>query len=214
MKKIALIFLVLSIFLVSEAAAGLNFTFQSSLVSITADSARSGYFGKPNWYQWLYKVKIVPGGGTHNGLSHFTLELEDCFEGALLNAIVATAGANGNPPNSGNLSGLAGNEPRIYTISGGNDNSTGTWGIKWDLSNNSPNDFEDIGDIDYFWFSAPTNESVNNNAVVKHGHNTTIALVQTPDCPTCAQPVIPEPATAFLFVPSAVLALLRRRFSS
>ena len=213
MKKTGLILLVLSIFLVSEAVATQNFTFQSTLVSITGDSARDGYFGKPDWYQWLYKVRIVPGGGTHNGLSHFTLELEDCFEGALLNAIVATAGANGNPPNSGNLSSLTGNEPRTYIISGGNDGSTGTWGIKWDLDS-PPYNFDAVGDIDYFWFSAPTNESVNNNAAAKHGNNITIALVQTPDCPTCTQPVIPEPATAFLFVPSAVLALLRRRFSS
>lgn len=196
---------------VPEAGASLNYTFQMGLVSVTEDPARSGLLGKPDWYQWLYRVDVVAGGNTHHGLSHYTIELEDCFNGALLTAVRSTAGANGNPPNAGNLSGLTGDELRTYTVSTGNDPATGLYGIKWDLNDSSPNDFDHIGDYDYFWFSAPTEEAVTNSSIVKHGQYQTLAMVATPSCPECT-PVIPEPATLTLLSAGFAAGGLRRKF--
>ena len=191
-----------------------NYTFQMSLVSITEDPGNAGLFGKPDWYQWLYKVNVVSGGNKHTGLSHFTIELEDCFQGALLEAIESTAGANGISPNPDNLSGLEGNEYRGYDISTGYDGSTGLEGIKWDLDSGS---FDSIGDYDYFWFSAPTDEAEENIALVKRGgrpddpDRTVQTTLDTPKCPECEEPVVPEPATVLLMGAGLVGAVIRRQ---
>lgn len=214
-QKIRIFFAVFfSVFALSATdafAVAVNYTFQMSLTSVTEDTANAGLFGKPTWYQWLYEVKAVTGGSVKTGLSHFTVGLEDCFSGALLSAVASTAGANGNPPNAGNLSGLVGNELRTYTVSTGTDGSTGLYGIKWDLGTDN---FDNVGDIDYFWFSAPAGGAETNDVLVKRGGGTVEATLDTPACPECHEPAIPEPATVLLFSSGLVGTLIRRRLFS
>lgn len=195
---------------VSNAAATTNYTFVFDLVQVVHDTNLSGQNlgGKDDWYQWIYKVRVVPGGTSHNGLSHFTIGLEDCYKGDLLDIIELSAGANGKGGNPGNLAGLKGNEHRAYTISTGTDGSTGIFGIKWDLTTD---DFDTIGDYDYFWFSAPTDQSIDNLAAVKHGTKKVFDEIPTPDCPECHEPAVPEPASMMLFGSGMIGFLVRRR---
>ncbi len=195
---------------------GPDYTFLISLVDIVDDEANAGLFGKPDWYQWIYKVEVVAGEHDGHALSHFTIDLEDCFKKKLDEAIEETAGANGNGANDDNLLGLVGNETRTYDISVGKDGNSGPWGIKWDIKDSSPDDLDEVGDVDYFWFSAPTDESVENLAYVKAGQDKINDYVDTPACPDCKpdNPVIPEPATMLLMSSGLGAAFLRRRFSA
>jgi len=185
------------------------YTFDMSLVDIVEDTANAGLLGKPTWHQWIYKVEIVedPNGENHNGLSHFTLGLEDCFQGSLLDTLAETAGAN-----SGNLLALTGNIVRDYEdVEVGTDGSTGLYGIKWNLKDGEDN-FETIGDYDYFWFSAPTDEGHLGTSLVKRGRTSVVnTAILTPDCPECKPTVTPEPSTMLLFGTGAVGFLARRR---
>ena len=193
-----------------------NYTFNASLVSVVEDLANSGLLHKDHWYQWLYKVEVVAGGNTHNALSHFTIELEDCFKDKLLEAIEETAGANGRGHNDDNLSGLEGNEYRKYSIETHEPNwHDPTSYIKWDLKNNSPNGLDEIGDIEYFWFSAPTDEALAHNSIVKYGNHEKITLVDTPACPDCKpnNPVVPEPSTMLLLGSGLAATVVRRKKS-
>lgn len=183
------------------------FTFQISLVDIVEDTANAGLLGKPTWHQWIYRVDVVadPGGNNQNGLSHTTIGLEDCFHRSLLSTLAQTAGAN-----SGNLLGLTGNIVREYEAPEvGTDGSTGLYGIKWNLADGEDN-FETIGDYDYFWFSAPTDQGILNTALVKRGGDVVDTNVLTPDCPDC-QPVVPEPSTIALFGTGVLGFLVRKR---
>lgn len=180
--------------------------YQISFVSTTEDPDHAGLLGFDTWFQWLYKVNVIEGE-KRNGLSHFTLELEMCIaeDEELLAAIASTAGANGVAPNDGNLSGLMGNEFRSYNIESGLDGSTGIEGVKWELLSDN---FEDVGDYDYFWFSAPTDEGGLHDGVVKHGRNLTFHDVLTPGCD---HHVIPEPSSLFLMGSGILGAFVVRR---
>ncbi|GEM_PF-1927318 len=194
---------------------GPKYTFLISLVDVVEDEANAGLFGKPDWYQWIYKVEVVAGEDKGHALSHFTIDLEDCFKKKLDEAIEETAGANGNGSyNDDNLLGLVGNETRKYDIEVGKDGNHGPWGIKWDIKDSSPDDLDEIGDVDYFWFSAPTNESAENLAYVKAGQDKIEDKLDTPACPDCKpnNPVVPEPATMLLMSSGLGAAFLRRRF--
>lgn len=212
-RKILRILIITGIFAAGFApaasAAPTYFHFEFELATIVEDPSMYDTLGCcETWYQWIYEVKAVATAGDTNqqGLSHFTVGLENCYTEELLAAIEGTAGANGVPPNSGNLAGSTGNEYRTYNIETGTDNSTGIYGIKWEIVSG---DFE-AGDVDYFWFSAPTDQIVLNDSVVKHGQNETHISLQTPDCPDC-QPVIPEPATMMLFGSAFAGMLLRKK---
>lgn len=191
-----------------------NYTFQISLVDIVEDEDNANLLGKPDWYQWLYKVEVVEGSAKGHALSHFTIGLEDCFKDALLDAIEETAGVNGKGSyNEDNLLGLEGDEERKYLVSTETDGSFGGWGIKWDILDSSPNDLDEIGEIEYFWFSAPTNDAVQNEAYVKASTDKIGNYLDTPACPDCKEaPVVPEPATMLLMSSGIGMAFLRRRF--
>ncbi len=193
---------------------GPKYTFLISLVDVVEDEANAGLFGEPDWYQWIYEVEVVAGEEEGHALSHFTIDLEDCFKKKLDEAIEETAGANGNGFSDDNLLGLAGNETRTYDISVGKDGDNGPWGIKWDIRDSSPDDLDEVGDVDYFWFSAPTDESVEKLVYVKAGQDKINDSVDMPACPDCGprNPVVPEPATMFLMSLGLGVAFLRRRF--
>lgn len=217
MKKffglITLFILFISFGAVSDAfAVPQNYTFNITLVDVVADSANSGFLGKDNWYQWVYKVEVVAGGDFHNGLSHFTHEILDCYDQNLLESIATTAGYNGVSPNGGNLLALVGDKFRTYDIEVGTDGSTGVYGIKWDQTGDETLDA--IGEYDYFWFSAPTNERITTTSLVKYSTHTAEYEIDSPACPNCPKDVIPEPMSMMLLGSGfAGLVGLRKRFS-
>lgn len=138
------------------------------------------------WFKWLYKVEVVESA---QGLSHFTLGLENCWfsEPELISMILSNTGyENGD------------SEVRTYkdptTEELGLDPTTGISGIKWESTGD--NQLDEQGEYDFFYFSVPTSLGALNTAVVKAGQNVYYAQgLLTPACYNCE---IPEPATMIL----------------
>ncbi len=196
MKKISKMLLVIAVMLLAPAISfASNYTFDISLVSNTAlDPVRSSAntLGFDNWYVWKYRVDVVQGGSSHNALSNWSLELPNCYITSpnLFNEIEASAGWGG------------GDKARIYVAEGVNpDPNSGLRGIKWEFEGGD--ELDQAGEYDYFWFSAPTDESIEKDWSVKAGSEQSgggniYGNVEVPDCPECGDPAIPEPMSLLL----------------
>jgi len=198
MRKALFVLMVSLVFVfgfVTQSEAGIN-AFNIFLIDVVEDTANAGLGAQDSWYQWIYKVEK----GESQELSHFFIDLEDCFDSDFGGLILSTAGYNGVPPNDDNLLGLDGNEFREYEVEYGQDGHLGDpkpTGIKWNLVDSDDYNFEDDTDFDYFWFSVPVDldSAVLRLAHVKYGQNNNFIEVWTPGCPDCDDPnAIPEPA--------------------
>jgi hypothetical protein len=180
-----------------------NYTFDVNLVSNSIlDPVRSSAntLGFDNWYVWKYRVDVIQGGSRHNALSNWSLELPNCYiiSPNLFNEIEASAGWGG------------GDKARIYVAEDVNpDPNSGLSGIKWEFKGGD--ELNQVGEYDYFWFSAPTDESIEKDWAVKAGGNIVRGDVEVPDCPECEDPVIPEPVSLLLFGSGLAGFLFKRR---
>lgn len=204
MKKV--LFLIIAAVMIAMpgmAFAG-NYTFDVSLVSITMDAARSAAnpLGFDDWYVWKYQVTVVPDTKKGYGLSNWMLELPNCYITSpdLFKEIEASAGsASGNPC-----------RVSIYDVEGKikDDRNLGFKGIKWDFD--SGNRLNSRGEFDYFWFSAPTSLSIEEDWGIKAGKKKIFGKIEVPDCPECGNPGVPEPTSMLLL--GTGLLLGGRRF--
>lgn len=190
----------------SVTAFASNYTFDVNLVSTTLDATRSAAntLGFDNWYVWRYRVDVVSGGGEHgHALSHWVLELPDCYIASpnLFQEMEASAGWGG------------GDRVRVYDPEAVSpDPTTGLYGLKWD--HQSGDELDRAGEYDYFWFSAPTNEDIETDWAVKAGQGIIEGEVSGPACPENPPSghEIPEPATMLLWGAGLVgTALAKRR---
>ena len=196
-KKLFFVLIVwLSFAFVSAAAFACNFTFDVSLVSVTVDAARSAQntLGFDNWYVWKYRVDVVEGSNNRSALSNWVLQLPDCYITSkdLFKEIEASAGSAG------------GDQSRTYISSAVNpDPNLNFKGLKWEWKNScwwwSLDQLDQEGEYDYFWFSAPTDLSIDGDWGVKAGQNKIYGDVEVPDCPGCHDPGVPEPVSSILF---------------
>ncbi|MFA5038130.1 MAG: PEP-CTERM sorting domain-containing protein [Candidatus Omnitrophota bacterium] len=195
----------LAVFIALWFAAGVsfaaNFTFDVSLVSRTLDAARSAgdILGFDNWYVWKYRVDVIEGDQKH-ALSNWVLQLPNCYITSedLFREIETSTGAGG------------GDQLRIYNQENVHpDPNLGIAGLKWNFDGGDALDA--TGEYDYFWFSAPTDLSIEGDWGAKSGGNEKYGNVEVPDCPGC-DPGVPEPVSSALFsMGLAGMGLVRRK---
>ncbi len=214
MRKVSLFILATAILTLAypmEAKAQVVNPFSISLVGNNlVDTDSAGLYGKPTWYQWLYRVDVVGDSDAPHGLSHLTFEIEDCYSEELLEIIASTAGFN----NLGNLYGQTVDETRTYEIEYGMDGSTGIIGIKWNADpqpGDTDEELKEVGEYDLFWFSVPTMTTFNGQGLVKAGQDVFYQDLLTPDCPECDMPEIPEPSSMLLLGSGLCAVAMRRK---
>ncbi|MFA5038126.1 MAG: PEP-CTERM sorting domain-containing protein [Candidatus Omnitrophota bacterium] len=166
-----------------------NFTFDVSLVSRTLDAARSAgdILGFDNWYVWKYRVDVIAGSENKSGLSNWVLQLPNCYITSedLFREIEASAGAGG------------GDKIRIYEVEQVDpDPNLGLSGLKWE--EHGGDDLDHAGEYDYFWFSVPTDLSIEGDWGIKAGKNKIFGETEIPVCPG-QEPGVPEPVGLLLF---------------
>ncbi len=174
----------------SESVPG-SYSYSISLIEKPRlDSSMTGVMGQGEWYQWMYKVEVVDSDARGFALSNFLLEVKDCYDDNYLAQMTTSAGAN-----RGNLYGpnFSGNELRQYVHDEGVDGTSLIRGTKWeDIIEGSINEeIDEEGDFEYFWFSAPTQQSVTGKAAIKFGGEAVLFDVEIPACPDGGGPVLP-----------------------
>ena len=197
-----LVFIVMASLLMPAFSFACGFTFDVSLVSRMVDATRSANntLGFDNWYIWKYRVDVNLGSENRSALSHWVLELPNCYitSPVLFQEIEASAGAGG------------GNEIRSYVSDTVNpDLKVGLSGLKWDQVGGEPMD--EYNDYDYFWFSVPTNIDIETDWAVKAGQYKKYGDVEGPACPECTG--TPEPLSMVLFGSGLAGLLFRKKKS-
>lgn len=182
-----------------------NYTFDVSLFKISSDPVRSANntLGFDKWYVWTYQVDVVSGGSTNRALSNWVLQLPNCYVESpyLFKEIAASAGQGG------------GDKIRVYDFEAKDteDPNLGFKGLKWEFV--SGDQMDQPGEYDYFWFSAPTDESIDVDWGVKAGGKKVFGDVEGPACPDCEDPDpgVPEPMSMILFGAGLAGMALRKR---
>ncbi len=207
---------ILVLSMVAPAAWACSYTFDVSLVKISVDSVRSSAntLGFDDWYVWKYRVDVIaagPSNATDRGLSNWVLQLPSCYITSkdLFKEIETSAGFGG------------GDRIRVYDPEAvdynGNPQQIPLDGLKFDWKQSClfSDQLDRVGEYDYFWFSAPTDESIDVDWGVKAGQKKVFGDVEGPACPDCEDPDpgVPEPMSMVLFGAGLAGMALRKRRS-
>ena len=191
-KKIMVVVVVVLIamfFIITHSeSAPAAYSFSVSLVAKSkVDDSLTNLLDHATWYQWLYKVQVNEGESIGHAVSHFLIKIPECYGLEYLTKMGDSSGAN-----QGSLYGTSysGNELRSYVVEHWIDGQTNIRGLKWeDIVESAGNEeIDEVGEAEYFWFSAPTAEGQEGTAAIKFGQESVTFLVETPVCPGGGDP--------------------------
>lgn len=208
--KIKILLLFIAVMMAAAPSAmACGYTFDVSLVSVRWDRTRNATWSDPtptlgfnNWHVWKYKITVKHGNVNH-GLDNWVLDLPGCYlnSPSLFKEIEASAGSA-----SGNWC-----RTSVYSSDGLTqpDSELNLKGLKWTFERG--NQLDRIGEVDYFWFSAPTSWSIKEDWGIKADDKELFGRICVPEFKNChPDPGIPEPASMTL-LGIGLLGLLRRK---